>query len=97
MHYDDRISLEPGSPSKGQTVKLEYRGLLAQSGADSVWLHCGFDGWSQLQDIPMSRTYGGSFSCTAEVRGNKEMNFCFKDSANHWDNNNGHNWTVPIK
>jgi len=35
MHLDDRIALEPGSPAKGQNVRIEYRGLLAQSGAGS--------------------------------------------------------------
>lgn len=28
MHLDHRISLEPGTPSRGDTVRLEYRGLL---------------------------------------------------------------------
>ncbi len=97
MHLDDRISMEPGTPAKGQEVRIEYRGLLAQSGADSVWMHCGFDGWSKTQDIYMNRTPHGSFSCTAPVQGTREMNFCFKDSADHWDNNNWQNWTATIK
>ena len=97
MHYDDRISLEPGKPSRGQNVTVEYRGLLAQSGADSVWMHYGFDGWNKIQDVQMRRTGQGSFSCTALVQGSKEMNFCFKDSANNWDNNNGYNWSILIK
>ncbi len=97
MHRDDRISMEPGTPSKGDRVKIEYRGLLAQSGADSVWLHCGFDGWKSTKDIQMERTLNGAFSCHTEVLGNREMNLCFKDSADHWDNNNGYNWNVTIK
>jgi hypothetical protein len=97
MHLDDRIALEPGSPAKGQNVRIEYRGLLAQSGADQIWMHRGFDGWNKTEDICMSRTPQNSFSCNTEVRGNKEMNFCFKDSANNWDNNSGQNWTVPIR
>ena len=97
MHYDDRIAIEPGTPSKGDNVIVEYRGLLAQSGADSVWLHCGYDGWNKTQDIHMSRHAHGGFSCSTQVQGSKEMNICFKDSANHWDNNNGQNWTIPVK
>ncbi len=97
MHHDDRISLEPGTPAKGEKVKIEYRGLLAQSGADGVWLHCGFDGWNNTQDIFMPRSNQGTFSCSTEIQGKREMNLCFKDSANHWDNNDGHNWTVTIK
>jgi hypothetical protein len=97
MHLDDRISMEPGTPARGEKVRLEYRGLLANSGADSVWLHCGYDGWNKVSDIPMSRSAYGNFACTAEVQGSKEMNFCFKDSANNWDNNNGWNWSVSVK
>ncbi|HHW28649.1 MAG TPA: hypothetical protein GXX21_03700 [Syntrophomonadaceae bacterium] len=34
-----------------------------------------------------------------EIRIEKEgqFNFCFKDSANNWDNNNGLNWSYTIK
>ncbi len=97
MHLDQRIFMEPGSPKKGDTVRLEYRGLLKESGADSVWLRCGFDGWSNTQDIYMNRTPYGDFACNLQVQGTREMNFCFKDSAEHFDNNNGQNWNIPIK
>lgn len=97
MHLDNRISLEPGTPKKGDQVRVEYRGLLANSGADNVWLHCGVDGWNRTKDIYMPRTPQGTFACTAEAEGARELNFCFKDSANNWDNNNGWNWAVPIK
>ncbi len=96
MHLDDRISLEPGTPKKGQQVRIEYRGLLAQDGADSVWMRCGSDGWKGVQDIPMARTPHGSFSCVTEAQGSREMNLCFKDSADHWDNNNGLDWTFRV-
>lgn len=97
MHLDDRISMEPGNPAKGEDVRVEYRGLLAKSGADSVWLHCGFDGWNQVQDIHMNHTPQDSFYCTVKAQGSREMNFCFKDSADHWDNNSGWNWAAQIK
>ncbi len=97
MHLDDRISMEPGNPSKGQDVRIEYRGLLAHSGADNIWMRCGFDGWYNVQDVPMNRTPQGSFSCNVKVEGDREMNICFKDSADHWDNNNGWNWASQVK
>ncbi|MFY9114078.1 MAG: carbohydrate-binding protein [Dethiobacteria bacterium] len=96
MHLDDRISLEPGNPRRGQKVSVEYQGLLMQSGADSVWMHCGFDGWKNAMDIPMNRSVHGAFACDAKIQGNREMNFCFKDSADNWDNNNGNDWTCKI-
>ncbi len=96
MHLDDRIALEPGTPRKGQEVRVEYRGLLAQNGADSVWMRCGIDGWHNVEDIPMEQTPEGNFSCITRAEGNQEFNLCFKDSADHWDNNNGENWSFSI-
>ncbi len=97
MHLDDRISLEPGSPKRGQKMTVEYRGLLAQSGADNLWMHYGFDGWKNEGELPMEPTSDGNFTCQTEVQGKKEFNFCFKDSANNWDNNNGHDWYCKIE
>lgn len=97
MHLDDRISLEPGTPRKGQELRVEYRGLLAQSGADTVWMHYGNDGWNNVVDLPMHRTPEGSFSCTTRAKGGREINLCFKDSADHWDNNSGENWSFRIE
>lgn len=45
----------------------------------------------------MERTPQGNFVCTTKIQGTREMNFCFKDSANNWDNNSGWNWTCKIK
>ncbi|HOP69064.1 MAG TPA: carbohydrate-binding protein, partial [Bacillota bacterium] len=86
-----------GTPSRGDTVRLEYRGLLKESGADRVWLHYGFDGWKNPCYQQMERTPQGNFVCTTKIQGTREMNFCFKDSANNWDNNSGWNWTCKIK
>ncbi len=96
MHLDDRISMEPGSPRKGQQVRLEYQGLLMHSGADAVWMHYGFDGWKNVRDQVMARSPQGIFHCTAEIIGGREMNFCFKDSAGNWDNNNGQDWLARL-
>ena len=97
MHLDNRISLEPGSLKRGQKVRVEYRGILANEGADNLWMHYGYDGWKNQQDIPMETTPEGTFACQTEINGKKEMNFCFKDSANNFDNNNGHDWSCRIE
>ncbi|GAW91735.1 carbohydrate-binding protein [Calderihabitans maritimus] len=95
--HDDRIFVDPVPASKGSTVKIGYNGLLAKSGADAVWIHYGFDGWNSTATVPMYRQADGSFVTHITAQGNKEINFCFKDSADHWDNNSGWNWMCPIK
>ncbi len=96
MHLDNRINIEPGKPRRGDKVHVEYSGLLMQSGADCVWLHSGIDGWKNQEDTLMARTPHGAFACDIEARGRNEINLCFKDSADNWDNNNGQNWTCTI-
>ncbi len=91
-------------PAKGVEVKrsafgdeadIIYDGLLARSGADQVYLHCGFgdpNHWNNVSTQKMDRTQRG-WEKTIRMTDNKAI-FCFKDSANNWDNNSGHNWIV---
>lgn len=97
MIGDDRVTVRPMPAPKNQKVEVNYKGLLANSGADAVWLHYGFDGWKNVSTVPMTRRADGSFSTTVTCQGDRQMNFCFKDGADHWDNNSGWNWSCDIK
>ena len=46
--------------------------------------------------IPMQREADNTFHTALTATGSRELNFCFKDSAQNWDNNNGWNWSCPI-
>ena len=72
-----------------------YNGLLAHSGADGylcTWATV-LSGWSNTKDVEMMRTQRG-FETTFRVDKPDRINFCFKDSAANWDNNNGLNWSI---
>ncbi|NPV71665.1 MAG: carbohydrate-binding protein [Firmicutes bacterium] len=97
MIADDRVWVRPVPAVKNQKAEMGYKGLLANSGADAVWAHVGFDGWKNIHTIPMMKRGDGSFTCDITCQGDRQMNFCFKDSANHWDNNSGWNWSCDIK
>ena len=94
---DDRVWIKPMPVMRNQSVEVGYKGLLANSGADSVWVHFGFDGWKSAQTQPMMKRGDGSFSCSILCKGEHQMNMCFKDSANHWDNNSGWNWSCDVR
>lgn len=94
---DDRISLEPAPVKSGDTVHIKYHGLLKNSGADSIYLHFGSDGWKNQRMIPMNRLPEGDFGAEVKAEGSNEINFCFKDSANNWDNNSGWNWKCTVE
>lgn len=91
------VDAHPFPAQKNANVEIKYNGLLKCDGADIVYLHYGHDGWNNSCTKPMFRQNDGSFLATVPAFGDHEVNFCFKDSADHWDNNNGWNWNVPIK
>ncbi|ABZ85324.1 conserved hypothetical protein [Heliomicrobium modesticaldum Ice1] len=75
----------------GRDVTIVYDGILSRSGAQQVYLHAGYGhDWKNTYDHRMERTCHG-WQCTINME-QDELRFCFKDSANNWDNNNGSNW-----
>jgi hypothetical protein len=93
-----RVSWHPEMAKPGDTIHIDYQGLLKDSGAKEVYLHYGFDSWSKkINTVKMENNDYGGFETDIHVDGNHEINFCFKDDANHWDNNDGFNWTVPLQ
>ena len=95
---DDGIIVRPTPVSLGDEVQVEYRGLLAQSGAEEVYLHFGFgrSDWTYVQDIPMEKSPDGTWTAVVQVEEAGRFNFCFRDNANNRDNNNGRNWCYEI-
>ena len=90
------VSVTPEIPRRGSEVFVDYRGILFENGADAIWLHYGFDNWNNVTDLQMQKQYDG-FHCKIKAEGKRELHMCFKDSADHWDNNNGLNWSFTIR
>ncbi len=93
----DGVALNPIPVTQGDEVTVLYYGTLAD-GADQLYLHYGYGDaqrWQQTQDLRMEQTDRG-WATTFQVKDTSQMNFCFKDSANNWDNNGGLDWTVGI-
>lgn len=98
MHSSE-VRVEPDNINPGDKVRVDYNGLLAQSGANKVYLHQGLsrgDSWDNVRDIEM-RYEDGRWTTETKVENADKFNFCFKDCANNWDNNNGYNWSYPIR
>lgn len=94
--YDPRtgIAVKFMHPDKND-VTIVYNGLLAKSGASQVYLHSGFgNNWSHAYDHRMEPTPNG-WEKTIQME-SSDLNFCFKDSANNWDNNNARNWLFTL-
>lgn len=96
--YPDGVVVDPTPITLGEEITVLYYGLLEQSGADQVWMHYGYgpaNNWHDIMDARMERTPRG-FAKKLTINDASRLNFCFKDSANNWDNNNGLNWSFEI-
>lgn len=97
MEYmQNGVAISPSIPSVGDKVQIVYDGLLSKSGATHVYAHIGFGNrWENEQDVPMMKTSVG-FETTIPVVKSDIFNLCFKDCANHWDNNSGKNYSFDV-
>ncbi|MGI6065645.1 MAG: carbohydrate-binding protein [Bacillota bacterium] len=92
------VVVDPTPITAGAKVTVLYYGLLAESGADEVYLHTGYgpvNHWEDVYEYKMGRTTRG-FEKTFNVNDPSRLNFCFRDSIGNWDNNGGNNWSFEI-
>lgn len=96
--YPQGVVVDPTPITAGEEITILYYGLLSKSGADQVYVHVGYGEsreWKNVADFKMSRT-GWGWVKTLEMPEDTRFNFCFRDSAYNWDNNNGMNWSFEI-
>lgn len=78
-------------------VKISYAGKLFQNNCEEVYIHYGFGlNWDNLGEIKMEKTELG-FQAEVELNSSETFNFCFRNSTNEWDNNDGENYIFPIE
>lgn len=96
-YLQNGVIIKPNVIAEGDTAIVTYKGVLYYSGADSVYMHCGFGtGWENVKDVQMTRTAEG-FQASLPITQYKPLNVVFKDSANNWDNNSGMNYTFDVQ
>ena len=78
-------------------VKISYIGKLYQEDSSEVSIHYGFGiNWENVTDIKMEKTDLG-FQAEIDLLEGDTFNFCFKNEAGLWDNNNGQNYIFPLE
>lgn len=91
------VQVKPLSEN-GREVSILYKGLLARTEAGQVYLHYGFgdkNDWRETGNLPMERRNDG-WEKTVMLDEGAQLNFCFKDGIDNWDNNFGSNWAYRI-
>jgi hypothetical protein len=97
-NYPGGVVVDPTPITFGEEVTVLYYGLLPESGAEEIYMHYGYgnaSNWNQVADVRMEKTPRG-FAKKIQIANPDRFNFCFKDSANNWDNNNGLNWSFVV-
>lgn len=96
-YIQNGVFIRPNVIAQGDTATVTYKGLLFNSGADTVYMHCGYGvNWENVEDVQMTKTVEG-FQASLPINQYKPLNMVFKDSANNWDNNSGKNYTFDVQ
>ena len=92
MELSKNIFFNTDKLVENSKVKISYLGELYQENSDEVTIHYGFGlNWNNVNDIKMEKTDLG-FQAEIELLEGDTFNFCFKNSDDKWDNNNGQNY-----
>ena len=82
---------------ENSVVKLSYTGQLFQNNSEEVFVHYGFgDNWDNVTELPMNKTELG-FQAELQLNNKGNLNLCFRNSNNEWDNNEYKNYSFPIE
>lgn len=79
-------------------LKISYTGkLYKEDYYGKVFIHYGFGlNWDNTSELEMEKTELG-YQVSLELPASETFNFCFRNSENLWDNNNGTNYIFPIE
>lgn len=95
-YEDNGVLLSKKTLYSGDKIKVSYTGLLAQAGAQSVFLYAGYGSeWKDCSLTPM-KLEQGIFSAELDILECKNFGICFKDTAENWDNNSGENYVFSV-
>ena len=97
MELTKNIFFNTDKLTAGSTVKISYTGELFQNNSEKVFIHYGFGLlWENVGEVEMVKTELG-FQAEITLTDSESFNFCFKNEADVWDNNNGNNYIFPIE
>ena len=97
----DAVWWEPLEPDAGGDVTIYYdaaQGALPPN-SNPVFIHVGHSGWQDILNpdpqmtLDSAEIWHYSYAIPASAT---SVDFVFRDNANHWDNNNGQDWHIPL-
>ncbi len=87
----------PAAPSGCGDVVITYKpnqGPLKNTA--QVFIHVGRNGWKDVVDTAMAASGSDWVYTNSLADGTYQINCCFHDGADTWDNNNANDWAVTV-
>ena len=98
MPIEETVYFDTTNLIEGRTAKLTYKGTLAVAGAEEIYVHYGFGLlWENVQEAKLTKVADNTFEAEIALMSSDSINFCFRDDENNWDNNETHNYSMPIE
>ena len=98
MSAYEKVYFDTEKLIEGRTAKLTYKGTLAVPSTNEVYVHYGFGLlWENIQEIKLDKIDDYTYETEISISPSYDsINFCFRDDANNWDNNETKNYTSTI-
>ena len=82
---------------QNSTVKISYTGVLFENNSEEVYIHYGYGlNWDNVNEIKMNKTELG-FQAEINLPESNQLNLCFRNSLDEWDNNQNSNYIFEIE
>ena len=82
---------------QNSTVKISYTGELFENNSEEVFVHYGYGtNWDNVNEIKMNKTELG-FQAEINLPETNQLNLCFRNSLNQWDNNQNVNYIFEVE
>ena len=98
MSAYEKVYFDTEKLIEGRTAKLTYKGNLAVTGTNEIYVHYGFGLlWENIQEIKLDKIDDWTYETEITIAPSYDsINFCFRDDQNNWDNNEAKNYTSEI-
>ena len=97
MDLTKKIFFDNDKIVENAEVKVTYCGELYENNSEEVHIHFGYGLlWTDVAEQAMTKTDTG-FETTINIPGTDLFNCCFRNEANEWDNNDGHNYSFVVE
>lgn len=98
MDFTKDIYINKDTIYENQEIVILYKGFLFSNNlTNDVYISYGYgNNWERQSEIKMKPSTFG-YLATINVESGENLQFCFRDDNNNWDNNKSSNYILPIK